>query len=466
MDILLTHGYFLTEDPLERKVMKPYPPLGLLYISSYLKSKEFNVEVLDTTFMSYGAASNFIADKRPAIVGIYCNMMTKFNVLKLIELCRSLNSTIILGGPEPVNYIEEYIAYGADIIVLGEGEEALAELVPRLQTNGRQELWKISGIAFRADDGTVQKTQPRVLQPKLDELPFPDRDAIDMSAYLRTWKEHHHQSSVSLITARGCPYTCTWCSHSVFGFSHRRRSVPNVVDEVEQIIARYNPDMLWYADDVFTIHTRWFLDYADELERRNIRIPFECISREDRLDEDIIRRLAEIGCARLWIGSESGSQRILDAMQRKTDAVRVREMTKLLQKYGIEAGMFIMLGYEGETLTDLKQTVLHLKAANPDIFLTTVSYPIKGTKYYEQIDGKVMRPADWANHTDRDLDVAGRRSRRYYEFVNRWMVNEVNFSRRLRNGGVDLVGAARVKLSAQVGRLGMAVVGKRGLVRK
>src|SRR5262249_37584718 len=153
---------------------------------------------------------------------------------------------------------------------------------------------------------------------------------------------------------------------------HRRRSPKNVADEVELILGTYRPDMLWYADDVFTISRRWFHEYALELKRRGIRIPFETISREDRLDDDIIQTLAEMGCFRLWIGAESGSQRILDAMERQTDAGRVRELIKSLQRHKIEAGTFIMLGYDGEELADLEATVEHLKAAPPDQILTTV----------------------------------------------------------------------------------------------
>ena len=182
----------------------------------------------------------------------------------------------------------------------------------------------------------------------LDAQPFPDRAAIDQHAYVDVWRKHHGSGSVSLITARGCPFTCTWCSHSVFGYSHRRRSPANVVDEVEHIVATYAPDQLWYADDVFTINHKWLFEYAAEMERRGLRLPFETISREDRLNEEIIQTLARMGCYRLWIGAESGSQRVLDAMKRRTNAERVRSMVHLLQKYGIEVGMFIMLGYDGE----------------------------------------------------------------------------------------------------------------------
>jgi radical SAM superfamily enzyme YgiQ (UPF0313 family) len=261
--------------------------------------------------------------------------------------------------------------------------------------------------------------------------------------------------SVSLITARGCPYTCAWCSHAVYGYSHRRRSPQNVAEEVACILESYRPDMLWYADDVFTIHPRWLYAYADELRRRGIRIPFETISREDRLDERIIRTLADMGCFRLWIGSESGSQRVLDAMQRRTDAARVREMVHLLQKYGIQAGLFIMLGYAGETMADLEATAEHLKTANPDLFLTTVAYPIKGTPYYDQVADRVIPLKPWDQGSDRDLTVAGRHSRRFYSFANRWLIGEVAWHRQRNGGRRSHRQMARAFVNARIGQLGM-----------
>ncbi|NIR48590.1 B12-binding domain-containing radical SAM protein [candidate division KSB1 bacterium] len=456
MDILLTHGYFLYEDPQERKVMKPYPPLGILYISSYLKSKGFDVEVLDTTFKTRKDVTDYLAKTRPDLVGIYCNLMTKPNVLEMIQVCKRLGCTVILGGPDPPHYAKEYLTWGADVVVIGEGEMTLEELIPRLQ-NGSRDLADIKGIVYKGDDGTVHKTPERPFVTDLDALPFPDRDAIDLQKYINIWREHHNMGSVSLICARGCPYTCTWCSHSVYGFSHRRRSPQNVAEEVDLIVQAYQPDMLWYADDVFSIHHRWLFEYADELQQRNIRLPFECISREDRLNESVVQKLAEMGCDRLWIGSESGSQSVLDAMQRRTNVERVQEMTRLLQKYGIQAGMFIMLGYEGETLDDLEATAEHLKKANPDIFLTTVAYPIKGTGYFHEVEDRIRSRKPWEQRTDRDLLVSGRSSKRFYDFANRWLVNEVALHRRLNNGTSDYLKTAKAFINSRIGKLGMTL---------
>jgi radical SAM superfamily enzyme YgiQ (UPF0313 family) len=457
MDILLAHAYFLYEDPHELKIMKPYPPLGILYIASYLKSQGFAVDVFDSTFSSLAAFAAKLAAERPSVVGIYTNMMTKQNVLAMVTLCRQHGATVILGGPEPPYYAADYLAHGADIIVKGEGELTLAELLPHLAQHGMAGLESIAGIAYRNGDGQVVETLPRPFIPDLSAHPWPDREAIDIPAYMEVWKTHHGQSSVSVIQARGCPYTCTWCSHSVFGNTHRRRTPQDAADEVLWIKERYNPDLIWYADDVFTINPRWFFQYAEELKRRGVRIPFECISRADRLDENIVKTLAEIGAFRVWNGSESGSQRVLDAMKRKVQVADVQAKTHLLQRYGIETGMFIMLGYDGETIADLEATVKHLKIANPDLFLTTVAYPIKGTHYYAEVESRILTGTSWAERSDRDLTVAGRYSRRFYSFATRWMVNEVALNRARVKGGVPLKRRLKLLANAKLGRLGMTL---------
>jgi radical SAM superfamily enzyme YgiQ (UPF0313 family) len=191
------------------------------------------------------------------------------------------------------------------------------------------------------------------------------------------------------------------------------------------------------------------------MERRGFRLPFETISREDRLNEEVIQTLARMGCYRLWIGAESGSQKVLDAMKRRTNAERVRSMVHLLQKYGIEVGMFIMLGYEGEERADLEETVEHLKLAGPDTFLTTVAYPIKGTPYYTSVEDRVVARRAWEEGSDRDYTVAGRHSPRYYQVATRWMVSEVAHHRQRRSPRPSYPRLARSFLSAKLGRVGM-----------
>lgn len=454
-DILLTHGYFIAEDEHEQQIMKPYPTLGLLYISSHLKAKGFDVDLFDATFESLASFATHMERTRPTLVGIYCNLMTKFNVLKQIALCKAVGATVVLGGPEPASYAQEYLTHGADFIIVGEGELTLEALLPHLKQHGRAKLEEIAGLIYRNDGGEITRTPPRPQIDNLSAQPWPDRAAIDMQRYLDTWKTHHGLSSVSLITARGCPYTCTWCSHSVFGQTHRRRTVEDVADEVEWIIKTYAPDQLWYADDVFTIQPRWTLNLAAELQRRGIRIPFECISRADRLNEAVIAALAEMGCYRLWLGAESGSQRILDAMKRKTDAADVQKKSHMLQAAGIQVGMFIMLGYEGEELTDIWETAEHLKQSNPDTFLTTVAYPIKGTPYYDDVQDRIDSPLAWAERADRDMIITGRRSPTFYKHATRWMVSDVNLHKALLERQLSPFKVGKLFIDKWRGRFGM-----------
>ena len=454
-DILLTHGYFIAEDPHEQQIMKPYPTLGLLYISSHLKAKGLAVDLFDGTFETLASFDAYVQRTRPTLVGIYCNLMTKGNVLKQMALCKAVGATVVLGGPEPENYADEYLEHGADFVIAGEGELTLEDLIAQRAQPDSIAIEQIPGLIYHAADGTVQRNLPRAQMKDLSAQPWPDRDAIDMHRYLDTWKTHHGVSSVSLITARGCPYTCTWCSHSVFGQTHRRRSVEDVADEVEWIVNTYNPDQLWYADDVFTIVPRWTIAFAAELKKRGIRVPFECISRPDRLNEKVIAALADMGCYRLWLGAESGSQRILDRMKRRTDAEDVQRKSLMLQAAGIEVGMFIMLGFEGEEIIDIEDTVDHLKASQPNLFLTTVSYPIKGTAYYDEVADKLTNHLAWDQRTDRDLGVADRFSADFYQHATRYMVNEVNFHKERLAGSRNIARLGKLYLNARFGRFNM-----------
>ncbi len=455
MKLLLTHGYFLEEDKHEKRVMKPYPPLGILYLSAYLKSRGVDVQVFDSTFQLMSDFRSYINLHKPDTVGIYTNLMTKLRVIEMIRFLKQSGSKVILGGPEPAYYAEEFLRIGADVIVIGEGEHTLFHVLEEISHKGVNLLHEVPGIAFSDESGNLHQNNPRELIKNLDTLPFPDRDAIPIQDYVSTWKRHHGMGSLSIITARGCPYTCTWCSHGVYGFTHRRRTPKNVVDEVEMIRSRYNPDMLWIADDVFTINHKWLFEYANEMQRRNLKIPFECISRADRLNEDVLRTMADLGCFRIWFGSESGSARVLQAMSRDVTPEEIRAMTVMAQRYGIQVGLFVMLGYEGETIADIEETISHLKRTLPDVFLTTVAYPIKGTAYYDTVNARVKTGLPWENRTERDLQVGGRFHERFYWFAQRRMTNEVLYHKLSQNGGGDLLQKSSAFAKAQLGKIGM-----------
>ena len=435
MDLLLTHGYFLYEDPKELQVMKPYVPLGILYIASHLRAKGVAVEVFDTTFSRREELFALLRSTPPAALGVYGNLMTRPNVVEILRAAKDAGWKTVAGGPEPGAYIEEYLEAGADVVVIGEGEVTVEELLPALKVSrigsveSKRALARVNGIAFLGEDGSIHQTPARAQIPDLDRQPWPLREAVDIPRYIQVWREHHGMGSVSLITARGCPYHCRWCSHEVFGKTHRRRKPSSVVDELEWLMTRYQPDMAWMADDVFTIHHGWLFQYAAEMKRRGLKLPFECISRADRLNARVVDTLAELGCFRVWIGSESGSQRVLDAMQRGVTVEQVRAATALAQSRGIKAGMFLMWGYQGEEVEDIEATVEHVKLANPDVFFTTVAYPIKGTPYFDEVSSRLVSLKPWAEGSDRDYRIRGRHSRRFYQYADQLLRSEVELSR-------------------------------------
>jgi anaerobic magnesium-protoporphyrin IX monomethyl ester cyclase len=432
-DLLLTHGYFLYDDPKELKIMKPYVPLGILYICSHLRNKGFDVEVFDSTFSSLKELTRYLQTQAPSILGVYANLMTRSRVIEIVRIAHDAGWKTIVGGPEPGAYVREYLESGADVVVLGEGEITMEELLPALQQNAESALAKVNGIAFLGEEGQVRQTRPRIQIPDLDSQPWPARDAIDVMRYVRTWRDAHGQGSLSFITARGCPYRCKWCSHQVFGTTHRRRKPSAVVDEVEWLLSTYHPDMVWIADDVFTIHHGWLRQYSAEMRRRGLRVPFECISRADRLNDEVVDLLAELGCFRVWIGSESGSQRILDSMGRGVTVEQVQSAISACKTRKIQTGMFLMWGYEGEQIQDIEATIDHVKRSDPDIFFTTIAYPIKGTPYYNSVVDSLVQLKPWAETSDREIVMAGRRPTRFYEYADRLLRDEVELARSARS---------------------------------
>ena len=428
-DLLLTHGYFLFEDEKEIQIMRPYPTLGLLYVSAWLRRAGFDVEIFDSTFEERRNLFARLAQGR-GVIGIYTNLMTRRPVLDIVAEAKAQGWTVVLGGPESANYPAEYLAAGTDVVVVGEGETTMEELLPALAAQGPHKLHGVAGTVFRDENGTVVTNAEREKIANLDSIPWPDRGQIDQARYVDVWREKHGMGSVNLITARGCPYKCNWCSHAVFGYTHRRRSYLDCADELQHIMDTYRPDQVWYSDDVFTIHHGWLFDYAKELKRRNLRVPFETISRADRMMKDeVLQTLAEMGCYRIWIGSESGSQRILDAMERGVKVEQVIWAAQAAKRYGIQVGMFLMWGYPGEQIEDIAATVDLVRKCQPEVHLTTVAYPIKNTGYFRKAADFVVIDKQWESATDRDHRIKGRHSRAYYKHADLWLNNEVAAAR-------------------------------------
>lgn len=429
MSILFTHAYYLSGDLKEQKIMKPYPPLGLLYVSAYLTSKDIPNNVYDTTFYSQEEQLHYILEKKPKVISIYTNLMTKIEVVKLIKILKTELygfPKIILGGPDITYNIPNYLKSGADFLIIGEGEETTFELYNAITNKG--DFNQIDGIAF-CENNTIIQTQARTKFKELVELPLPNRDAIPIEKYLETWKKNHGESSMTISTQRGCPYTCKWCSTAVYGQSYRRRPAHLVAQEMKMLKDKYNPDAIWFVDDVFTISHKWLTAFHQEVVKQNAQIRFECITRAERLNNEILQLLKEAGCFRIWIGAESGSQKIIDLMDRRVDVNHVKKIIQDTNALGIETGTFIMLGYPGETEEDISTTIQYLKEGNPTHYTITIAYPIKGTSLYNEIENDITVQPDWETSTDREIDFKRSYSRKYYDYAVKKVVNEVEFSR-------------------------------------
>lgn len=435
MSIILTHAYYLFEDDKEQKIMKPYAPLGLLYISAYLKKNNINNDVYDATFYSYEEQLKFIEEKQPKVVAIYTNLMTKLNVVTLVKELNTNNKygfpKIFIGGPDITYNLKNYLNLGAHFLIIGEGEETTLELYQAVTTNNSFEA--IPGIAY-LEKNEVIKTPPRIKMKDLSELPLPNREAIPIEKYLKTWKKFHGKSSMTVSTQRGCPYTCKWCSTAVYGQSYRRRPADLVAKELKHLKEQYNPDTVWFVDDVFTVSHKWIKSFHEEVIKQDAIIPFECITRAERLTDEILQLLKEAGCYRIWIGAESGSQKIVDAMDRRVDINVVKAAIQKTNALGMETGTFIMVGYPGEDETDIRKTVRYLKDANPTHFTITIAYPIKGTSLYNEIEEKITVKPDWNLSTDRDIDFKRTYAKNYYNYALKYVINDVNASRQKRQG--------------------------------
>lgn len=449
----MTHAYFLHEDPKEQQIMKPYPPLGILYVSGFLEERGIEHSVFDTTFSTKSQFYEYILTEKPDFLAIYINLMTKQNVLEIIKFVKessALSHTkIILGGPDVRYNTENLLNFGADVLVIGEGEETFFEII------SQKPIHEIEGVAYKNTEEKIITNPERSLKKNIDELPVPNRKKIDLNQYLEIWKKYHHASSLTVSTMRGCPYTCRWCSRAVYGLSYRRRSPEKVVEEIIELQKAYQFDHIWFVDDVFTISHKWLEKFVEVLDRQSVSVSYECITRADRMNEEVIGLLKKSGCFRVWIGAESGSQRVIDLMDRRVKVSQVQEMINLSQKAGIEAGTFIMLGYPNETEKDIKETLIHLKKSNPKHFTITITYPIKGTELYEEVEANsTVADLKWEASTDRDIDFERAYSRRYYQYAIQWIVNEMNFFQR-KTKKLTKIESSKAKLRAIKARVGM-----------
>lgn len=456
MKLVLSHSYFLDEDPIEQKIMRPYPPLGLASISAWLDRSGIEHELIDTTFGNRAAFLDHMVALQPDVVAFYATLMTRKNVIALAREIRARAGgrkvTFVLGGPDTRYNAADYLANGIDYLVVGEGEQTMEDLARALRGDrGAAVPADIPGLIHANNQGGVVFTPERALLPSIDDLPLPARHRLDLGRYLSTWKDAHGVSSINVSTQRGCPYSCKWCSRTVYGKSYRRRSAGQVVAELQGLVERYQPDQFWFVDDVFTINHRWLEQFALELKNAGLSIRYECITRAERMNDRVVELLAETGCRQVWIGAESGSQRILDAMDRKVSIETVTRAMQQARAAGIRTGTFLMLGYPGEEETDIHATLDYLKKARPDEYTITLAYPIKGTELYEELAHRVELP-DFATGSDREI----RFKRTYRDDYYRHALAYLNHAMALEAGKpATALASGRTRLAVVRARAGM-----------
>ncbi|MCK6504807.1 B12-binding domain-containing radical SAM protein [Myxococcota bacterium] len=469
LDLLLTHAYFLADDPHEQELCRPFPPLGIQYVVAWLRRAGFSaVDWFDSTFQPGPAALlAHVADADPRVVGLYGHTVTRPVARDIVARLVEQGRRVIAGGPDPAQYVEEYLDMGVEVLVIGEGERTLQELMEHLAGNGWRWRWEalsaIPGIAFRDPDGRQVRTAPRPLIRPLEQIPWPYRDRRDLSAYLETWRARHGETALSMITSRGCPFHCSWCSKQVYGDSYRRRDVDDVIDEMAFLKQTFQPDQIWFADDLFTINRRWVHRFCRRVVERGLQTPFYLIGRPGSLDPAMCDALRRAGCYRMYLSAESGAQHVLDAMRKDGSVEQILQGARLLRAHGIQVGVFVMLGYPGETPADVTATMRMLHEVQPEVTLLSLAHPMKGTAFYDQVADRIERPPGWERANGGRLAFRMDLPRRYYDCAQRWMHAEGALVRRLRQGELDLEVAALLARAA-TWRVGMRAV-ERGLWR-
>ncbi len=417
-EILLTHSYFLRFDPKEHRAMMPYPPLATLYAASYLRQRGMNVALHDVMFAEREEdLAAQLNRHQPKIVVIYddCfNYLTKMCLsrmreaaFKMAKLSKDRGCTVVVFSSDATDHLEKYFSHGVDFVICGEAEQTLAELSTLLLGRIGKKLEEITGLAFQKN-GEIVRTLKRELIKNLDELPYPAWDLIDLETYRSAWHKRHGYFSLNLVTTRGCPFHCNWCAKPIYGQVYHSRSPENVVEEMKFLKKFANPDHIWFADDIFGLKPAWIARFNEAVNRENAKIPFKCLQRVDLLlREDNIQHLKSAGCQTVWIGAESSSQKILDAMEKETTVDQIYRATNLLHNIGIRVGFFLQFGYPGEMKEDIEKTLQMVKDCKPDEIGISVSYPLPGTKFYENVKQQLGEKKNWIDSKDLDMMFAG-----------------------------------------------------------
>lgn len=446
--ILLTHAYFLNYDRKQRERARPYPPLATLQLASLIRDLGHQVSFFDSMLAQGMEEFNEHLDRHdPQVCIIYednFNFLSKMCLgrmrsaaCKMVEAAKHRGAVVAVGGSDASDSPDPYLNRGADVVMIGEGIAALMTLVTRLDTvpqklNGTR-LEGMEGIAFKSADG-IQRIAPNRATSRDVSVGRAAWDLVDIDLYRRTWQSAHGFFSMNMVSSRGCSFKCNWCSKPIWGSSYIQRDARDVAQEMQSIKRSYGPDHIWFADDIFGMRPDWVRQFASHVRELGASIPFTIQSRPDLLTDRAVSALREAGCAEVWMGAESGSQKILDAMDKGTTVAGVRTARERLRRAGIRGSFFIQLGYLGETLADILHTRRLIRESAPDDIGVSVSYPLPGTKFYEKVRADLGVKANWDDSSDLEMMFQGTYHSDFYRAV-RVLLHDENRIQNAQPGG-------------------------------
>jgi len=430
-DILLANSYFLKHDPKEYKSMNLYAPLGTLYAASYLIHKGYDVALFDTMLAeSEEELRNELERCKPKVFVVYddvFNYLTKMCLLRMREaafrmsrIAKEYGCTVIVCGSDAADHKEKYLRHAADYVIRGEGEITLGALSDYLfSRNGVDSPEEINGLSFMWE-GQIKDTPKREVLKNLDLLPFPAWELVDVDRYRDLWMKHHGYFSMNIVTTRGCPFHCNWCAKPIYGQVYNSRSPENVIQEMQMLKEKYSPDHIWFCDDIFGLKPGWVKSFSEAVNRQGVRIPYKIQSRVDLLlKEDNIEHLANSGCESVWVGAESGSQEILDAMDKGITIEQIYQSRRLLKKMNIRTCFFLQFGYTGETKKEIDMTLKMVRDLMPDDIGISVSYPLPGTKFYDRVVSQMGDKKNWIDSEDLEMMFDGEYSSDFYRLLHK-----------------------------------------------
>ena len=389
--VALVYPYF---HPANDNSIFRFPPLGLGYIAAALKKRGLEVELVDCTFLGFSEAVERVKRAKAQIVGFYSMFSMKKTTLELARTirneCMGDCGLLVVGGPLPSWSPESFLEV-FDVVVVGEGEETMPELADHIAHG--VEFSDVKGLVYR-DGKRIVNTSPRGFIEDLDGLAFPTRELFDNEAYKKYYLDRFGYSTTSMITSRGCPFSCDFCSRPIFGADTRNRSVTSIVDEVEEIEA-LGYERVWFADDCFTLNRRHLLGVCGELVGRGMDVGWECLSRVDTMDAEVASGMKRAGCIRVFFGIESGNDSVLGLMNKRITTSQAQHAVYAAKAAGLKVGAFFIVGYPGESDKTVLDTVRFASGLPLDYLSFTLPYPIPGTPLYERVKDDGVSIEDW-----------------------------------------------------------------------